>query len=283
MAEKRMFAKTIIDSDLFLDMPLSTQALYFHLSMRADDDGFVNNPKKIMRMIGASEDDIKILISKQFVLSFESGVIVIRHWKLHNCIQKDRYKPTLCVDEKLLIGENTSKEYLYTGCIQDGNRTETECIQSVYTDKIRLDKIRIDKNRLDKGSEEGETATDVAEKKTPYHEVIDLFNSICISYPKVKSLSDARKKAIKARFNNGYRLEDFEICFNNAENSGFLKGKNNKNWSANFDWLIKDANMAKVLDGNYNTVASETHHEEKPQSEYDRFMSDLQEIYNESE
>jgi predicted phage replisome organizer/uncharacterized phage protein (TIGR02220 family) len=119
--------------------------------------------------------------------------------------------------------------------------------------------------------------------KIPYQRIVDLFNSICISYPRVKSLSEARKKAIKARFKNGYRIEDFEICFNNAENSGFLKGKNNKNWSANFDWLIKDANMAKVLDGNYNAVASETHHEEKPQSEYDRFMRDLQEIYNESE
>ncbi len=88
--------------------------------------------------------------------------------------------------------------------------------------------------------------------KMPYQQIVDLFNSICVSYPKVKSLSEARKKAIKARFKSGYRIEDFEICFSNAENSGFLKGKNNKNWSANFDWLIKDANMAKVLDGNYN-------------------------------
>ena len=94
MAERRMFTKKIIDSDAFLDMPLSTQALYFHLNMRADDDGFVNNPKKICRMTGASEDDLRVLISKRFVLTFENGVIVIKHWRMHNLLRKDRYKPT---------------------------------------------------------------------------------------------------------------------------------------------------------------------------------------------
>ena len=110
MAERRMFAKTIIDSDAFLDMPLSTQALYFHLSMRADDDGFVNNHKNIRRMIGCSEDDIKLLAMKKFIIPFESGVVVIKHWKIHNYIQKDRYKETKYKDEKsmLLLDKNDS-------------------------------------------------------------------------------------------------------------------------------------------------------------------------------
>jgi hypothetical protein len=95
MAERRMFAKTIIDSDAFLDMPLSTQSLYFHLSMRADDDGFNNNPKKVQRMIGASDDDLKILIMKKFIIPFDNGIIVIKHWKIHNYIQKDRYRETI--------------------------------------------------------------------------------------------------------------------------------------------------------------------------------------------
>ena len=105
MAERRMFAKTIVDSDAFLDMPLSSQALYFHLSMRADDDGFVNNPKKIQRMIGCSDDDLKLLIAKRFVLIFDSGVIVIKHWRLHNTLRKDRYKPTIYQEEfkKLIL------------------------------------------------------------------------------------------------------------------------------------------------------------------------------------
>ena len=87
MAEKRMFTQKIIDSDAFLDMPLSTQALYFHLNMRADDDGFINNPKRIQRTIGASDDDLKLLIAKRFVICFENGVIVIKHWKMHNTLR----------------------------------------------------------------------------------------------------------------------------------------------------------------------------------------------------
>ena len=147
MANKRMFNIKIVDSDAFLDMPLSTQCLYFHLNMRADDDGFIGNPKKIMRMVGCSEDDLKLLIAKRFVLTFENGVIVIKHWKMHNCIQTDRYTPTVYIDEKnmLFIKQNKSytldeeKKYIpvsktETKRNQNGNKMETNRIQSVYTD-----------------------------------------------------------------------------------------------------------------------------------------------------
>ena len=111
MAERRMFAKTIIDSDAFLDMPLSTQALYFHLSMRADDDGFINNAKKIQRMIGASDDDLKVLLMKRFLLPFESGVVVIKHWKIHNYIRNDRYKPTIYTEERAALDVKANGAY----------------------------------------------------------------------------------------------------------------------------------------------------------------------------
>ena len=117
-----MFAKTIIDSDSFLDMPLSTQALYFHLSMRADDDGFINNPKKLARMLGSSDDEFKVLLAKKFIIGFESGVIVIKHWKIHNYIQKDRYKKTNYSDEMALLSTNEINGYtMDTDCIQDDN------------------------------------------------------------------------------------------------------------------------------------------------------------------
>ena len=125
MAERRMFAKTIIDSDAFLDMPLSAQALYFHLSMRADDDGFVNNPKKIQRMVGASDDDCKLLIMKRFILTFESGVIVIKHWKIHNYIQKDRYKETVYRKEKSMLELKKNNSYSLIGD-KDAILIETE-------------------------------------------------------------------------------------------------------------------------------------------------------------
>lgn len=100
MAERRMFAKTIVLSDAFLDMPMSARCLYFTLGMLADDDGFVNSPKSIMRQCGASNDDMNVLIAKRFVLTFESGVIVIKHWRINNYLQKDRIQPTKYVEEK---------------------------------------------------------------------------------------------------------------------------------------------------------------------------------------
>ena len=152
MAEKRMFSVSVIDSDLFLDMPLSTQALYFHLAMRADDDGFVNNPKKIIRMVNASEDDIKLLILKSFVISFESGVIVIRHWRMHNTIRRDMYKPTQYLDEKSKLVEAGSKEYRLseadTDTLQVRNESVTDTVQPCNIDKTRTDKIRLDNNIL---------------------------------------------------------------------------------------------------------------------------------------
>ena len=160
MANKRMFNLSIVDSDAFLDLPLSTQALYFHLTMRADDDGFISNPKKISRIIGASEDDLKLLIMKRFVLVFEDGVIVIKHWRMHNTIQKDRYKKTNYIDDlkQLSIKENGAYTFVETGCIQNGNRLGTKCIQNGNTD-IGLD-IDLD---LDKDLKE--TTTDVVVKK----------------------------------------------------------------------------------------------------------------------
>lgn len=135
MAERRMFAKKIIDSDAFLDMPLSTQSLYFHLSMRADDEGFINNPKRIQRMIGASDDDCKLLIAKGFILVFETGVIVIKHWKIHNYIQKDRFKPTICSEEKKEIV--TEEDGTYTQCTRNGYALDTQ----VSIGKVSIGKV----------------------------------------------------------------------------------------------------------------------------------------------
>ena len=142
MAERRMFAKTIIDSDAFLDMPLSTQALYFHLSMRADDDGFINNAKKIQRMLGCADDDLKILLAKNFVIPFENGVCVIKHWKIHNYIQSDRYKPTVYGELKAKLSLKNNNVYtMDTECLQDVSRLEAQ----VRLGKDRLGKVRLNK------------------------------------------------------------------------------------------------------------------------------------------
>ena len=142
MAERRMFAKTIIDSDSFLDMPLSTQSLYFHLSMRADDDGFINNPKKIQRMVGSSDDDLKLLIAKRFIIPFESGIVVIKHWKIHNYIRSDRYKETVYKEEKsqLFLKDNNA----YTLGIPTDNQTVYQLDTQDRLGKDRLGKDSID-------------------------------------------------------------------------------------------------------------------------------------------
>lgn len=133
MAQKRMFSKDVISNDNFVEMPDSSQNLYFHLSMNADDDGFVANYKSVMRMLGKKEDDLKVLLGKQFILPFENGLLVIRHWRLNNYIQKDRYKETIYKNEKAQLTIDNNNVY----------NLDTNCIHRL--DKISIDKISIDK------------------------------------------------------------------------------------------------------------------------------------------
>jgi hypothetical protein len=139
MAQRRMFSVKIVDSDAFLEMPQSSQLLYFHLGMHADDDGFVN-PKKIMRVIGSVEDDLKILFAKRFLLPFENGVVVIKHWLINNLIRKDFYQQTLYVEQKkrLTIKENKA----YTECKQIVNNLDTQ--YSIGKDRLGKDILQPD-------------------------------------------------------------------------------------------------------------------------------------------
>lgn len=146
MARKRMFDLEIVDTDLFLEMPQSTQNLYFHLGMRADDDGFVSNPKKIIRTIGANDDDLKILLTKQFIIPFESGIVVIRHWKLNNYLRKDRYVETIYKEEKKQLSEDENGVYNLnvTVGIPNGNQNATNGIHSIVENS--KEENSIDKN-----------------------------------------------------------------------------------------------------------------------------------------
>ena len=160
MAERRMFAKSIIDSDSFIDMPASARLLYFDLAMRADDDGFVDSPKKIQRMTGAKPEDMQTLIDNQYVIPFDSGIVVIKHWRIHNYIQKDRYKPTIHQNEKKTLLQSRNNAYTLdkSECIQDVSNLDTQ--------------VRIGKDRLDKGS--------VVESDTPTRdEIISFIKTYC--------------------------------------------------------------------------------------------------------
>lgn len=240
MAERRMFTKKVTDDDNFMSLSSSAQALYLHLSMAADDDGFCNQVSISMFKAHASVQDLQALLEKRYIYQFENGVIVIKHWRMANALRKDRYTPTAFQEElaKLDLKDNGSYTWLPSGC------------QMVAT---CLPQDRIDKDRLDKNSiEEGIQAKP---DPVPYQKIMMLFNEICVSFPRLKSMSESRKKAIRVRMKH-YTLEDFRTLFNKAEASDFLKGRNDRMWTANFDWLIKEANMQKVLEGNYDNPAT---------------------------
>ena len=346
MAERRMFAKTIIDSDAFLDMPTSARLLYYDLSMRADDDGFINSPKKIIRMTGASDDDLKVLIAKKFVIPFENGIVVIKHWKIHNYIAKDRYTETKYKKEKAMLKLDENNAYTLSegkplnliektkqplsearqkrldvkkesdlpysfeykirnafvgekcpicGCTMNyennltkptiqhnkpislggkheidnisvicnscnssiQNRVETppyntalvkekwECIGNVSgmstqdrlgkdrLGKVSIDKIRIDKNRID------------------YNNIVEIYNQNCYNLSKVSKLTDKRKNAIR-KFLKEFTTDDFINICNLANNDDFLTGNNDRNWKADFDFLLKPDKATAILENKYS-------------------------------
>ena len=194
MAERRMMSKSIIKSDTFLDMPATTQNLYFHMLLDADDDGFINAPKSIMRMIGAKDDDMKVLAAKQFVIPFESGVVVIKDWKIHNYIQNDRYKPSTLPERDLL---NIQKDKTYT-LKSDVSRMDTECIQTVSIGKDRIGKDSIDTLC--------HVTHDDVDKS--HYEIIEYLNLKTGS--KFKPTTKPYVQAIRSRLKEGYTVDDFK-------------------------------------------------------------------------
>jgi len=231
MANKRMIRKDVIDTDAFLDMPLSTQALYFHLNLRADDDGFIGNPRRIASFIGASDDDLKLLIAKSFVILFENGVIVIKHWRMHNTLSASRYHETNFTDEKAMLRLKENNSYTLgngqiiddTRLIEMGKRQQTGDRRTIDEQKTNSDidiELDIDKD-------------------------IDIDLDKDLKDIKRKDLSNDKSKREKSRFvpptldeviaycnerNNGIDPESFIDFY---ESKGWMVGKNKmKDWKA---------------------------------------------------
>ena len=204
MAERRMMSKSIIKSDTFLDMPATTQNLYFHMLLDADDDGFINAPKSIMRMIGAKDDDMKVLSAKQFVIPFESGVVVIKDWKIHNYIQNDRYKPSTLPERTLL---NIQKDKTYT-LKDDVSSMDTKCIQTVSIGKDRIGKDRIGKDRIGKVSIDTLCHVSHDDVDKSHYEIIEYLNLKTGS--KFKPTTKPYIQAIRSRLKEGYMVDDFK-------------------------------------------------------------------------
>lgn len=189
MANKRMFCLDIVNSDAFLDMPLSAQALYFHLGMRADDDGFIGNPKSIQRLAGASQDDLMLLITKRFLIAFDNGVVVIKHWRMNNYIQKDRKKDTTYTE---LLNNLEVKE---NGSYTEKKKMDTVCIQAVseMDSQNSIDKISIDKDSIE-----------IDNSCSSVDEASEFFEKIWKEYPNKKGKTQVKASHKKALFKIGY-------------------------------------------------------------------------------
>jgi hypothetical protein len=243
VAERRMFAKTIIDSDAFLDMPVTAQLLYFHLAMRADDDGFVNKPKSIMRMTGCKDDDINLLFLKKFLIPFESGIVVIKHWKIHNYIAKDRYKETKYKNEKatLALDENNS----YTTCIQTGDETDTQ--DRLGKDRLSKDSINI---KILPPPDEPEPSPKPKPTKHKHGE----YNNVLLTDEELEKLKD--------------EYFDYEERIERLSSYIASKGVKYKSHYATIrNWARKDKQPTPVR--------------EKPQNSTDAFFGELQRLYDE--
>ncbi len=293
MARKRMFTMKIVDSDAFLDMPLSTQCLYFHLNMRADDDGFIGNPKRIEKIIGANDDDLKLLIAKRFVILFDDGVIVIKHWRMHNTLSRDRYIETSYTDEKkkLLLKDNGSYSLTNGNSIDDTKLIERSNRQTQKRRKIDERKTHSDKDigldkdleldldtELDKDKEKDINDLIVSKdtiRQTDVQRIIDEWNTLEeFGINPVKRMTSKREQAVKARIRQNH-MDDILEAIENIRHSSFLQGQNKEGWMITFDWFLKPGNFAKVFEGNYLDKSGN-----KPQSYMEKIQNRVSEVDN---
>ena len=203
MAEKRMFNKKITTSDAFIELSSSAQALYFHLNQDADDDGFNNQVQNAMFKSHATIDDLKILMLKNFIIKFESGVIVIKHWRIHNTLRKDRYNPTNFQEEMQQLGIKENGAYTFLN--DNGCQTVAKRLPQDSIDKNSIDKIRLDKDSIDNTL--ANTTLPVPTKKEIEEQYTNEFNKLWEYYPNKKGKDQAKSKYISAR-KNGTTYEE---------------------------------------------------------------------------
>jgi hypothetical protein len=264
MAERRMFAKTIVDSDMFIDMPMSARLLYYDLAMRADDDGFVNSPKKIMRFVGASMDDMNVLIAKQFIIPFESGVVVIKHWRIHNYIRKDTYKETPYKDEKALLYLDKNNGYRLENECPSTNRQRTVNEPSTQV-RLGKDRLELGKDRVrdrDRERQELESAhapenlpLEIAENKNNKNNENDFNNSdnkkpTRHKYGTYKNvfLTDEDMEKLKSEF-----PDDWQNRIERLSEYIASSGKTYKNHLATIRvWAKKDKECERLKNGSEN-------------------------------
>ncbi|NCC96885.1 MAG: hypothetical protein EOM02_08600 [Synergistales bacterium] len=262
-----MLSLRVIDTDHFLEMPLSTQAVYLHLVMRADDDGFVANPKRILRMVGGCEDDLRLLITKSFVFYFDTGVCVIKHWRIHNLVRGDRYTPTMHKYERSLLEVDNGQ---YERANVSVN-VIPEDIPAVGEESYQMaPQVRLGKGRLGKTPPvvppQGEDATSPGRSPDPEgvtgSQIIALWGELCPGHPQPTTWTKTRASALKGRLKEDRERRDlawWRRYFESIAESDFLSGRAGTSkgpFFASLDWVMKPTNMVKILEGNYANRAN---------------------------
>lgn len=260
MARRRMFSLDVVDTDRFLDMPSSTQALYFHLGMRADDDGFVASPKRTTAMCGCSADDLNLLAAKGFVRPFESGVLVIVDWKKNNLLRPDRYTPTQFQKEKAQLGILAVNQSTYQRVPQDSIGKDS--IDKSSIDKSSIEKVE-DRESIDNrgygGKKERErkepNETSCPQYSSPSYpqsqqltanDIVDLFNDICTTYPTVDGITQYSTALSNSLMFDRYSKADYSTIFQKAEQSSNLKARTHDEESpVDFGWILEHSKEIK--------------------------------------
>lgn len=276
MARKRMFDAEILNQDSFLDLPMEAKALYFLLGMEADDEGFVS-PKKVLRLYGGTNDSIKILICKGYLIPFESGVVVITDWKRNNYLDKTRIKETIYQEEKNQIHYDEEKgkyvsniiampvKQMLNNCSTNVKQTLNKCETNVkqMLNQSSIEESSIEENRREEnriGNIPVKTSFDdtlqlpqeqPAKGKSNYEEVLFVYNSVCCNLPKAEKITDKRKTAINKFLKDFTIIQLKEIC-EKANNTPFLIGQNDRGWKADFDFIMRTDRAVAILEGKYS-------------------------------
>lgn len=259
MATRRMFTKSVTDDDHFMEMSSSAQALYLHLAMAADDDGFCNQVSASMFKAHASVSDLETLLKNRYIYQFESGVIVIKHWRMANALRKDRYTQTRFKEELSLLALEENGAYTVNSSVAekagynvvakwlpDGCQEVAACLP-----QVRLGEDSVGKDRLDISTVSNETVC----RTSDVRRVIEVWNDTGLTQVTKITADTNRGKMLKARIRE-YGVDGVLKAIENVKNSTFLKGQNQRGFEATFDWFVKPNNFLKVFEGNYTDADS---------------------------
>ena len=254
MAERRMLAKSVMLYGPVPELPHSAQALYAQLNMHADDDGLIPNPKVVLRLMRCQKRHLQTLLDCGLLIPFESGAVAVTHWRVHNQIRKDRYKPTRCLQEWGQLTLLPDGRYALCDGDPSGNQPETQ---------IRIGQSSVAQSSPVQSSlgQDRALAPNVpppADSQPPLTDfekgVLGVYQAACPSLQRCRYLSVDTRKRLKTLEAIGWTIPALEKAFSRAEQTPFLRGDNEKGWVANLDWLCLDDNLRKLLDGKYETT-----------------------------